>query len=386
MARSPAEIARALATFGSELSQKPLGDYARTASNEGGGRGRQAGVDSMGREPVRIYASSVLDVNTCPACYGIDGKEYGSVEESLEDFPAGYYIGCDGGARCRCTRVFVWGTEGEIGRDFPQGPTPNRPPAPAPGPAPADPSPRPRLERPEGVPDATPVSSHLQVTVGPKNRKPVDEALAAIDEVHGDGNLPGLPVAMNNRIKAFGHYRYQWSGQSVEIRVRLSAGNPHPRLTTIHEVGHFIDHKGFLAPVDAGDDLLETLMTPWATRTASIQEEGLLTEWVRAIQGSSAFERLDELARGARKLVYDGVERAPSMSHVRYLRQIDELWARSYAQYVATRSTDAALKAELVEYLAKHNAYSAQWEPEDFEPIAEAFDRLFERMGWRIPS
>lgn len=111
MPRPVSEIAAELISFGRNLSQAPLGDYARTAGNEAAGRGRQTGVASIPEEPVRIYASEVLDRRTCPACYGIDGKEYATVAESLQDYPAGGYVECDGGPRCRGTRVFVWATE-----------------------------------------------------------------------------------------------------------------------------------------------------------------------------------------------------------------------------------------------------------------------------------
>jgi hypothetical protein len=375
------------------LSRAGLEDYAKGASTTTYGIGRNLGAKTATEVPVRIYASSVLDANTCPACFAIDGKEYETEAESLADFPAGGYVNCDGGLRCRCTRVFVWTDEApptrrSPGDTEPPGPgEPGGPPLPGLEPA-TPPAPRPRGGAPAGQvfePAGPKVSGAMNTgnaKMQKKNRPKADKTLASIDEVHGDGNLPELPIQTNNRIKAFGHYRFLYTGKADSIAIRYSEGNPHPGLTLAHEVGHFLDHKGL-------DDSLR-----WATSDAGffggpISQEAddyLLKEWAEAIRGSKALERLTDIAQGANVVGPDGKEYKPSRSHVRYLLRADELWARSYAQYIATRSSDASLKAELVEYLEKHNAYSSQWTDEDFAPIAEAIDRLFERLGWRQPA
>lgn len=50
---------------------------------------------------VKYIATELLDANTCGPCKTIDGKEYNTLEESLEDYPSGQYRSCDGGPRCR---------------------------------------------------------------------------------------------------------------------------------------------------------------------------------------------------------------------------------------------------------------------------------------------
>lgn len=59
-------------------------------------------------DPESLYASALLDANTCGACAANDGEEYSSVEEAERDFPAGQYVGCEGGNRCRCVVVAVY--------------------------------------------------------------------------------------------------------------------------------------------------------------------------------------------------------------------------------------------------------------------------------------
>lgn len=61
-------------------------------------------------ERVTLYASELLDVNTCGACIGVDGQEL-SQEDAFALYGGGGYIDCEGGPRCRGTVVAVY--EGE---------------------------------------------------------------------------------------------------------------------------------------------------------------------------------------------------------------------------------------------------------------------------------
>lgn len=57
----------------------------------------------------RVYASELLDTNTCTSCAAVDGKEYPSVEAAHQEYHGhGGYMGCLGGLRCRGTLVFVY--------------------------------------------------------------------------------------------------------------------------------------------------------------------------------------------------------------------------------------------------------------------------------------
>lgn len=58
--------------------------------------------------PKRVYASELLDANTCSACIEVDGREYSSVDDTTEDYPNGGYIECQGMERCRGTLVAVY--------------------------------------------------------------------------------------------------------------------------------------------------------------------------------------------------------------------------------------------------------------------------------------
>lgn len=79
-----------------------------------------------------VYASELLDGNTCRACSRIDGTEYATEEEARADYPLpeGRYVRCEGGPRCRGTLVRVWAEEEATVQDAPPplGPDPLPPP------------------------------------------------------------------------------------------------------------------------------------------------------------------------------------------------------------------------------------------------------------------
>lgn len=111
MTAATKDYLRAVVDAGRSLSAAPLDDYARTATSSANGLGRQAGADAAPARTERIYASEILDRNTCDPCSMIDGTEYSSMAEARADYPNGTYRDCEGGSRCRGTLVFVWDTE-----------------------------------------------------------------------------------------------------------------------------------------------------------------------------------------------------------------------------------------------------------------------------------
>jgi hypothetical protein len=58
--------------------------------------------------PGHYYASELLDRNTCGPCYGIDGREFPTLDDADQAYPAGGYVSCQGGGRCRGELITVW--------------------------------------------------------------------------------------------------------------------------------------------------------------------------------------------------------------------------------------------------------------------------------------
>jgi hypothetical protein len=60
------------------------------------------------------------------------------------------------------------------------------------------------------------------------------------------------------------------------------------------------------------------------------------------------------------------------------------LRARSYAQFIASHSSSAALKSQLADAIANPDipGLPVHWDANDFVPIDQAMERLFRKKGW----
>lgn len=106
-------------TAAREASTAGVEDLARQGANVTHGIGRRDAQTAM-PEPVEVYASELLDKNTCEPCADLDGHDYATLADGLADYPgAGGYIACDGGSRCRGTLVLVWPQEAGPTRNTP---------------------------------------------------------------------------------------------------------------------------------------------------------------------------------------------------------------------------------------------------------------------------
>jgi hypothetical protein len=93
-------------------------DAAHQAALGANGAGRLHGLSAY-EEAVRdgaarggrLYASELLDRNTCQPCDDVDGTTYPNVTAALADYPLGQYRLCEGGTRCRGTLVLVDASE-----------------------------------------------------------------------------------------------------------------------------------------------------------------------------------------------------------------------------------------------------------------------------------
>lgn len=192
---------------GKELDNIPLDgstDLAKQTIHSAQGIGRVAAAEEL--EPKGIFATEILDGNTCKPCAAMDGKQYDTMAQAKEDYPNGGFVRCLGGTRCRGTLVFMY-DKPDPKTDDPN-PDPLPPIQPEPTPAPAEPAvPKkkraPRKPKPAPVPDPEPVVptptpepapapkvSPVTTPAKPQTRK---EALAAEKRKAEQDTVPGLP-------------------------------------------------------------------------------------------------------------------------------------------------------------------------------------------------
>ena len=169
-------------------------------------------------------------------------------------------------------------------RPPPTGPAPQpaREPPQPPGTAPASPR---RTEPSAGaasetVPAGVPVSEGLNNQAKGKLGAEIEETLAAIDAVHGDGKLPRIPVESYRGTATFGEFQRDFYDKPIRIKVNSQGGQSH--MTTAHEVGHFLDAAALPR-------------TPGGFRRV-FSKTPELEAWANAVKESKAFKALAELA------------------------------------------------------------------------------------------
>ena len=238
------------------------------------------------------------------------------------------------------------------------------------------PEPVPAPAAPPGGPLGTQISDTIRIDskiprggkVGPRIRG----AIEAIDSTHGDGTLQPVNLKLSSGQGRVGEYAHDIFGKPVHIKV--SRAGQHQGLTTAHEIGHYLDQQYQARNAVPGQPIGKWL---------SLSDEA--KEWREAIANSRLHTELDALySAGKIEVTLEGggiFEATVNKQYVRYLQSTKEYWARSYAQYIATQSGNKDMLTELfVEQSA--DGYKAQWDDDDFEPIAQAFTAMFRRLGW----
>lgn len=225
----------------------------------------------------------------------------------------------------------------------------------------------------------------------------VKKALAVLDLVHGDGELPKIPVVKMLTSRAGrgtqAYYataaRYGEKPQPLELSFGSKAMTQSPYNSVFHELGHFLDHAAFDAD----------------RATYSSEASGLMENWRQRVKSSAAVQSLQQWRAAGPS---DGI--APfgvSKPQLDYMLQVKEIWARSYAQWVMVKSGDPAVLSELRKMQAQATVgpvdrsamyrgratkfsitsnswdYPWVWSDADFKPIEEAIDNIMESKGWR---
>jgi hypothetical protein len=183
--------------------------------------------------------------------------------------------------------------------------------------------------------------------------------LAEIDKLHLANNLPKIPIKNSASIRFQGKYEYKVFG-GTPIDIAISKASVNPELTAAHEIGHFIDHQAF-----------------GTAGMFSSVNDALLSKWRAAVESSQATAAL--------KLVKATHSDRNQRNLANYYLSKWEQWARSYAQWVSTRSGNTVMVDQVQKIMTKTDgqAYSAsQWSDADFAPIAEAIDEIFKTLGW----
>lgn len=185
-------------------------------------------------------------------------------------------------------------------------------------------------------------------------------ALDAIAKVHGDGGLSPLPTKQTSAKRIHGSFDSSPFATSYD-KLSLSSKSTHQALTMAHELGHYIDLRGLgrnhsmfvtdMARRNNTDDPVVAAMNDFVMEAAS-----------------SATIRNGSAAYGA-----------VSPKYAQYFSGPDEMWARAYAQFIATRSGDPTLMQQV--RAGQASGYQ-QWSDADFVPVDAAVENVLRAQGW----
>ncbi|MBV9852381.1 MAG: hypothetical protein JO250_22175 [Armatimonadetes bacterium] len=245
------------------------------------------------------------------------------------------------------------------------------------------------------MPDFIPVGAPMSraIAAEPDFTAVARRVLTAIDVVHGDGQLPVISAGFSSSLTvryAEANYYYD-SLLDTALEIRVSDDAETPELSFLHEIGHFLDHKGL-----AFEFFLARPEMPTAIEIGTIISQAVfasetnpaLSTWRKAVMASESVGRLQRVMqyRSAVVTSLDGAKVPVDIdrAYVSYLLELRELFARSYAQYIVINSQDNIMQRQLdnlrEEPLAR--LYPLYWDDEDFLAIAEAIDGVFLSRGW----
>ena len=174
-------------------------------------------------------------------------------------------------------------------------------------------------------------------------------ATDAIDKVHSTGNMPTVPVMLepaNKNPNIFGTTIVSPNGNILQVKI--FENSPAKAITELHEIGHCLDVHFNIVNSSISDDLFDAID---ATRRYGILQTKHL-------------------------------ENPAMRRHIEYLLSPKEMFSRAYSQYITLRSGDKKLLEQLNLY-RKHGIFDSMWDDDDFESVANEFDKLFKGMGLR---
>lgn len=245
-----------------------------------------------------------------------------------------------------------WADTDAVPRPVPPAPTPTPPPNPTPAPEPQPASSS--TTRPNGIAVSRAVIPAKTLTR--KNRALVDDALKTVDSVHGDGAL--APIASSSKVSPRAHGTY-WG---TMLGVNKALGDGRYQFTWSHETGHWIDQRA-----------IEPGHARYSSESAHLPDSPMHAWW-QAVTKSQAYALLQV---------------RPPGKYRNYQLKPLEMWARSYAQFIAVEAGHAGMLQALDDVrTGKDSGFWAesQWSDADFEPIRNAMRDMFVKLGWMTPA
>ena len=239
-------------------------------------------------------------------------------------------------------------------------------------------SPKPPKPAPIPTPVPPPAPTAVSAAIEVKNQSPhltsiATKVLDAIDRVHGDGNLPMIPLLEETHPSYLGSLSVTETGKVIMMNIKRTGNHPH--LTMAHETGHFLDYGGI------------PRTKPTFAEERNWRAEELFNDFFNAIDASESIKTLKARTTQTTVQRIKGTLASTytlDQKHLEYLLQDNEIWARAYSQWIAYRSGQDDLLADLSHSMSRdfQKIYPTQWTESDFHAIGQAMDEIFRKLGW----
>jgi hypothetical protein len=232
--------------------------------------------------------------------------------------------------------------------------------------------------------------------------EPINHALKAIEKVHGIKVLPLIAVKRSRAKRRRGAYftiiHRDGSMTPDKINVVLGDESETSAMSMAHEIAHFLDHvmigrDRYFTTQDMIDGDATVPGEKLLAISNNADEALALQNWWKAVKESETYDAMSNWKSGYYHVDDDGILQKGYKTGakiydypfklIRSWNSVTEYFARSYAQYIATRSGSTRMDNELQTQLnARFDGFApTQWYDEDFGEIADAFDDLFDSMG-----
>jgi hypothetical protein len=213
----------------------------------------------------------------------------------------------------------------------------------------------------------TPISSHVAIQASATLQNRPAAALATIDAVHLDGELGGATIhGITLPDDECGDYNWK------TLVIRLNVARDDHESTLVHEIGHLVAIEGF------------------GKGTPVCHKHRALGAWRKAARASETHKRLRDLKKDGETVVLENgaptryVFDADEMEYLDYLLEWEELWARTYCQFISIRSGSAAIQGQLQAEAVSPSGevFTPQWPAYDFVEIELAIEDVLKERGW----
>jgi hypothetical protein len=182
--------------------------------------------------------------------------------------------------------------------------------------------------------------------------------VSVVDQLHTFPKLPTIPVLLTKSRREGGGCMYRVR-PPIPLSISISVHAESPALTLLHELGHLLDHLA-LNPIKQGfgsehDPFFDRLRDFWM---------------------------MNNRIRRLTKIVSRKKPSNPRMrSFLRYQLTTAEIWARTYLQWVVSKSDDLLLRVFFDKVAA--NSPEFYWDPGEMDAIILLVDQLFSEAGLR---